>query len=171
MGPRTRKLVAAGAVVLAGLVVSWPLRLQDERPSTAIVGGLPLAAAPLAGSPPESSASLAAAAPLGAALPIATDNEPAVAATLVRARTAETLAGPIDAGELAADRGAAAPGPIERIHVVHEGDSLERLAKRYLGDETRALEIFDLNRRLIENPHLLPIGAELRIPPPPTSAE
>jgi nucleoid-associated protein YgaU len=53
---------------------------------------------------------------------------------------------------------------VGRIHVVHRGDSLDRLAKRYLGNEARALEIFDLNRDVLENPHLLPIGAELRIP-------
>ncbi|HMO86713.1 MAG TPA: LysM peptidoglycan-binding domain-containing protein, partial [Lacipirellulaceae bacterium] len=52
------------------------------------------------------------------------------------------------------------------IHVVHNGDTLERLAERYLGDRARALEIFDLNRDVLENPHLLPIGAELRLPAP-----
>lgn len=51
-----------------------------------------------------------------------------------------------------------------RKHVVHNGDTLERLAKRYLGNESRALEIFDLNRDVLTNPHLLPIGAELRLP-------
>ncbi|BBO34978.1 hypothetical protein PLANPX_4590 [Lacipirellula parvula] len=51
-----------------------------------------------------------------------------------------------------------------QTHVVHAGDSLESLAKRYLGDEARALELFDLNREVLENPHLLPIGAELAIP-------
>ncbi len=50
------------------------------------------------------------------------------------------------------------------MHVVHEGDSLDRLAKRYLGDEARALEIFDLNRDVLANPHVLAIGIELRIP-------
>jgi nucleoid-associated protein YgaU len=54
--------------------------------------------------------------------------------------------------------------PEPRVHVVHNGDTLGRLAKRYLGDEGRALEIFDLNRDVLSNPHLLPIGVELRIP-------
>jgi nucleoid-associated protein YgaU len=54
--------------------------------------------------------------------------------------------------------------PADRIHVVHQGDSLDRLAKRYLGDEARALEIFDANRDVLDNPHLLPLGAELRMP-------
>jgi LysM repeat protein len=51
-----------------------------------------------------------------------------------------------------------------QIHVVHEGDSLERLAERYLTDSGRSLELFDLNRDVLDNPHLLPIGAELKIP-------
>jgi nucleoid-associated protein YgaU len=61
--------------------------------------------------------------------------------------------------------------PQSRVHVVHNGDTLGRLAKRYLGDEGRGLEIFDLNRDLLSNPHLLPIGAELRIPDDPRSAD
>ncbi len=54
--------------------------------------------------------------------------------------------------------------PREVRHVVQNSDTLEKLAKRYLGDEGRALEIFDLNRDVLDNPHLLPIDAELRIP-------
>lgn len=56
--------------------------------------------------------------------------------------------------------------PEEVIHIVQNGDTLEKLAKRYLGDAGRALELFDLNRQQLTNPHLLPIGAELRIPVP-----
>lgn len=52
----------------------------------------------------------------------------------------------------------------EIVHVVQNGDTLEKLAERYLDDAGRALEIFDLNRDVLENPHLLPIHAELRIP-------
>ncbi len=53
---------------------------------------------------------------------------------------------------------------VEVRHVVQNSDTLEKLAKRYLGDEGRALELFDLNRDVLDNPHLLPIGAELKIP-------
>ncbi|HYO25356.1 MAG TPA: hypothetical protein VEQ85_10455 [Lacipirellulaceae bacterium] len=65
-----------------------------------------------------------------------------------------------------ADAESPAPGgqPAYRAYVIHEGDSLESLAERYLGDGARALELFDLNRDVLENPHLLPRGAELRIP-------
>lgn len=54
--------------------------------------------------------------------------------------------------------------PEEREHVVHNGDTLESLSERYLGDPLRSLEIFELNRDVLTNPHLLPIGAVLRIP-------
>ena len=54
--------------------------------------------------------------------------------------------------------------PAEIRHIVENSDTLEKLAKRYLGDESRALEIFDLNRDVLDNPHLLPINAQLRIP-------
>lgn len=61
--------------------------------------------------------------------------------------------------------------PTYRIHVIHNGDTLERLAERYLADGARALEIFDLNRDVLENPHVLRIGAELKIPSDPTAPE
>ena len=54
--------------------------------------------------------------------------------------------------------------PREVVHVVSDGDTLEKLARRYLGDEARALEIFEMNRNTLVNPHQLPIEAELRIP-------
>lgn len=57
--------------------------------------------------------------------------------------------------------------PTEQRHLIRNGDTLEKLAKRYLNDEGRALEIFEMNRDLLDNPHLLPIGVELRIPTEP----
>lgn len=68
-------------------------------------------------------------------------------------------------------------GPIERpelddfhaprTHVVIDGDSLGRLAQRYLDDPRRGDEIFRLNQGVLTDPDLLPIGLELRIPPRP----
>jgi len=49
-------------------------------------------------------------------------------------------------------------------HIIVDGDSLPRLASRYLNDPNRSGEIFELNRDLLTNPELLPIGAELKIP-------
>lgn len=51
-----------------------------------------------------------------------------------------------------------------RKHIVIDGDSLAKLAGRYLDDPRRAAEIFELNRGVLRDPNLLPIGAELAIP-------
>jgi nucleoid-associated protein YgaU len=51
-----------------------------------------------------------------------------------------------------------------RTHIVVDGDSLERLAGRYLDDANRGHEIYEANRELLASPDLLPIGAQLVIP-------
>jgi nucleoid-associated protein YgaU len=51
------------------------------------------------------------------------------------------------------------------VHKIRDGDTLSALAQRYLGSPARAVEIFDANREILSNPELLPIGAELKIPP------
>ena len=48
--------------------------------------------------------------------------------------------------------------------MIIDGDSLEKLAGRYLDDPQRSKEIFEFNRELLSNPDLLPIGAELKLP-------
>ncbi len=45
-----------------------------------------------------------------------------------------------------------------------DGDSLAKLAGRYLNNPLRSNEIFALNRKVLTSPELLPIGAEIRIP-------
>lgn len=62
--------------------------------------------------------------------------------------------------------GAGLTVPTPRRHKIVNGDSLPALAKRYLGSEDRADEIFEANRDLLSSPDALPIGVELRIPPP-----
>ena len=52
-----------------------------------------------------------------------------------------------------------------RIHKVADGDTLARLAARYLGSSDRYGEIFAANRGVLSTPDLLPIGVELVIPP------
>lgn len=51
-----------------------------------------------------------------------------------------------------------------RTHIIVDGDTLEKLAGRYLTDPQRSREIYELNRGLLSSPDLLPIGAELKIP-------
>jgi hypothetical protein len=52
-----------------------------------------------------------------------------------------------------------------RTHTIVDGDTLRALAERYLGSADRYLEIYEANRDVLPSPELLPIGAELRIPP------
>lgn len=52
-----------------------------------------------------------------------------------------------------------------RTHIVVDGDSLAKLAGRYLDDPRRSEEIFSLNRGVLSDPELLPIGTEIKIPP------
>jgi nucleoid-associated protein YgaU len=63
----------------------------------------------------------------------------------------------------ARDTGVEAPRS-GRTHVVVDGDSLARLAERYLDDAALDDEIYRLNRDVLASPDLLPIGVELRIP-------
>ena len=50
-------------------------------------------------------------------------------------------------------------------HRVVDGDTLARLAELYLGNSSRRLELFEANRGLLKDPDVLPIGAEIKLPP------
>jgi nucleoid-associated protein YgaU len=52
-----------------------------------------------------------------------------------------------------------------RRHRITDGDSLESLAQRYLGQAERASEIYALNGDILTAPDLLPLGRIIRIPP------
>jgi len=76
-----------------------------------------------------------------------------------------------DGPELTGDRDDSAAAGREpgdrspRTHKIQDGDTLSKLAARYLGSSDRCLEIYELNRGVLSNPDLLPIGVELKIPP------
>jgi nucleoid-associated protein YgaU len=159
---RRQKLFAAGLVLLAGFALAWPLRraepLLPARTGVTSVAATQTAFKPVAIDQPFSPQAAVVASVVATRdnLP-SVDPDPFAAAPALTANgAAKPQAMPVVALQAAE--------PEARIHVVHQGDSLDRLAKRYLDDEGRALEIFDLNRDVLENPHLLPIGAELRIP-------
>jgi LysM repeat protein len=56
------------------------------------------------------------------------------------------------------------PAPPSRHRIV-DGDSLEKIAQRYLGDRARWPDVYQVNRDVLAAPSALPIGVELRIPP------
>jgi nucleoid-associated protein YgaU len=52
-----------------------------------------------------------------------------------------------------------------RTYFLRDGDTLESVAQRFLGDRQRAAEIFELNRQVLTSPELLPVGTEIVLPP------
>ena len=60
---------------------------------------------------------------------------------------------------------------ITREHRVRDGDSLESIAEKYLGDPLLADAVFRANRSQLDSPQLLPIGVTLKIPGSSASEE
>lgn len=54
--------------------------------------------------------------------------------------------------------------PVPMQHKISDGDTLSKLAQRYLGSADRYLEIYTLNRDVLSSPDLLPIGTTIKIP-------
>ena len=51
-----------------------------------------------------------------------------------------------------------------RRHRIADGDTLQSLAQRYYGDASQADAIFRANAKVLSDPEVLPLGAELEIP-------
>ena len=51
-----------------------------------------------------------------------------------------------------------------RKHRIAEGDTLRRLAEKYLGSRDRYLDLFQANQDVLFDPQLIPIGVEIVIP-------
>ena len=56
------------------------------------------------------------------------------------------------------------PASPPRQHTLRDGDTLESLALRFLGEPGRADEIFQANRDVLSDPNLLPVGTRIVIP-------
>lgn len=52
------------------------------------------------------------------------------------------------------------------IHTVAAGETLSKLAKRYLGDANAYMKIFEANRDVLKDPNVIKVGQELKIPTP-----
>jgi nucleoid-associated protein YgaU len=49
-------------------------------------------------------------------------------------------------------------------HEVVAGDTLSKIAKKYYGDASLYMQIFEANKDILSNPDLIKIGQRLRIP-------
>ena len=67
----------------------------------------------------------------------------------------------LPSSESSGDEIVAAP---RRRHKIRDGDTLESLARRYLGSQNRGDEIYAANRNVLPQRDLLPIGIEIIIP-------
>lgn len=52
------------------------------------------------------------------------------------------------------------------VHAVVSGDTLSKLAKTYLGNANRYMEIFEANKGTLKDPDLIKVGQRLSIPNP-----
>jgi nucleoid-associated protein YgaU len=52
------------------------------------------------------------------------------------------------------------------IHTVSAGETLSKLAKQYLGDASRYMELFNANKGTLSDPNMIKVGQKLAIPPP-----
>ena len=50
------------------------------------------------------------------------------------------------------------------VHTVASGDTLSKIAKEYLGDSKRYMEIFNANAGTLTNPDMIKVGQKLNIP-------
>lgn len=57
-----------------------------------------------------------------------------------------------------------ANGPAQTMHTVKSGDTLSKIAQKYLGDANRYPEIFKANQPMLTDPDLIMVGQVLRIP-------
>lgn len=49
-------------------------------------------------------------------------------------------------------------------HEVQAGDTLSKIAKRYYGDASLYMQIFEANTDQLKDPNLIKVGQKLRIP-------
>jgi nucleoid-associated protein YgaU len=192
---RKRKLLTATCILGLGFVLAWPFRrpenrnefpaVPEDRPSEPMraSNGDAIVTAPLSeraviAQPMAPTVAHMASTAEAASQPSSSQkmngfdlaNHPALSETSasIAVPQAESNARPAytTVGEQL-ENSTAAAWRDEVLHIVANGDTLEKLAERYLNDAGRAMEIFDMNRDQLNNPHLLPIGVELRVPVSP----
>jgi nucleoid-associated protein YgaU len=52
------------------------------------------------------------------------------------------------------------------VHTVNAGETLSKIAKQYLGDANRYMDLFNANKGTLTDPNMIKVGQKLTIPPP-----
>jgi nucleoid-associated protein YgaU len=52
------------------------------------------------------------------------------------------------------------------VHKVSKGENLSVIAKKYLGNANKFMDVFNANKDILKNPDLIQIGQDLKIPFP-----
>jgi len=154
---------AAGESRLLGHIESEP----GSEPHAAETPATPLpAAAPVITAPPPLNTSQALAPTVSARATPAPAGMPADSPWSASGHSLGAAGHPAStAGEpLAVAAGPRRPRTPYKSHRVKDGDTLSSLAQHYLGDGQRWSEIYELNRDLLRDPDILPIGARVKIP-------
>lgn len=53
---------------------------------------------------------------------------------------------------------------IHGIYTVQSGDTLSKIAKKFLDNANSYMKIFDVNKDVLKNPDMIKVGQELKIP-------
>lgn len=179
-----RRFLAASAVLIAGTAAALPFYHADphNRPAKATaltnpdpremvslqIAGEALETKPLPNKAGSDTASPADATDKANSNPAAAKSVPQLSNVLP---TAEKQVPPASAIVRTTSASSGNPTATEsaevrqRLHRIADGDTLQSLARRFLGDESRWQEIRDANRDILVADDILPIGKELRIPP------
>jgi len=52
------------------------------------------------------------------------------------------------------------------VHTVSSGETLSKLAKHYLGDANRYMDLFNANKDVLSDPNMIKVGQKLKVPAP-----
>ena len=176
---RASKLLTAAGVMAAGVCAAWPFRqpvgkLQLPPPATIPLDltlralDVPLTTATASNqSPavglPANERTVAAASSLSSNLLLDRMAPPPEMPVSFRSQLESTNSPLTPLADANPGSGERSSRP--RTYVLRDGDTLEKLAERFLGSRERATELYEANRLQLSRPDLLPVGTAITIPP------
>jgi nucleoid-associated protein YgaU len=178
---RASKILTAASVLAVGICAAWPFRQPAGQPNYSPPASVPLdltlrsldvpltASSATDQSPavnlPPSLRALATGASTGGSVPLeqftpAPEMPVSFRSPLEAPSASLRPFGPAAMGNV---QSSASTRP--RQYTLRDGDTLEKLAERFLGSRARSAEIYEANRRQLARPDLLPVGTTIMIPP------